>query len=353
MLEYLHSFGVKPGHIVAVQLPTSERFVALMQACIQIGAVFCPLSLRLPSVEPHLKILSPKLFISSTTTSYNVPPSSYSPSSFLVFTSGTTSTPKLVSLTLDDFHASARYAIQLCNLQPNDAWLLSLPLYHVGGLGIIFRCLLSGARIAFDPADPSITHLSYVPTQLYRAWPVYKNLKCILLGGAPIHNIPQELPIIASYGMTETASIILGRKHPPKINGHYYLGHSDKMKLVDGEIWIKNFATKDLGFHDPVEGFAIVGRKDNQFISGGENIQPEEIERALTSHPDVLEAIVVPKNDPEFGQRPVAFVRTLGFVSFHFLQTLLPKYKIPIAFYPLDETVFKPSRKQFFEYVNH
>ena len=69
------------------------------------------------------------------------------------------------------------------------------------------------------------------------------------------------------------------------------------------------FATKDLArWHD--EELFILGRKDNMFISGGENIQPEEIEKALLAHPQVLQAFVLPVDDAEYGQRPVAIVAT-------------------------------------------
>ena len=47
------------------------------------------------------------------------------------------------------------------------------------------------------------------------------------------------------------------------------------------------------------------------FISGGENIHPEEIEKALMMIDGVLEALVVPVNDDEYGQRPVAFIKTV------------------------------------------
>ena len=51
------------------------------------------------------------------------------------------------------------------------------------------------------------------------------------------------------------------------------------------------------------------GAKDNMFISGGENISPEEIEQVLHTFPEVQESIVVPVPDSRFGQRPVAFIR--------------------------------------------
>ena len=61
------------------------------------------------------------------------------------------------------------------------------------------------------------------------------------------------------------------------------------------------------------EGYlTVTGRRDNMFISGGENIHPEEIEKALLSIKGVAQAIVVPKEDKEFGQRPIAFIKFAG-----------------------------------------
>jgi len=374
----LTSKGLQPGHILAVHLPTSLQFISLLFASIRIGAIFAPLNLRLPetALQSQLKQLNPKLFISLSGIqiySNNKPP--LLPSSFLLFTSGSNGSPKLVNLSLDNLLSSAKSTIMATNLQPRDTWLLSLPLYHVGGLSILFRCFLSGAALTTDPTNQSITHLSYVPTQLYRSWPIYPRLKTILLSGAPIHEVPEKLPIMAAYGMTETASMILGQKKPIQKEGFIFLGlpHLGKQMSLseDGEILVKGdslfqgywngielqkpeewFPTNDLGLFDPTAGFAIVGRKDNQFISGGENIQPEEIERELLTHPTILDAIVVPKKDAEYGVRPVAFVRASGEIDEkslrNYLLERLPKYKIPCSFSPLEEGLeIKPSRKKY------
>jgi O-succinylbenzoic acid--CoA ligase len=90
------------------------------------------------------------------------------------------------------------------------------------------------------------------------------------------------------------------------------------------------------------------------FISGGENIQPEEVERALSELPEIEEALVVPVADPEFGERPVAYVRFRSAtvpdeVVRERLALRLPKYKIPRAFLPWPDDVDsgrKPDRVQ-------
>src|SRR5665213_2838031 len=88
------------------------------------------------------------------------------------------------------------------------------------------------------------------------------------------------------------------------------------------------------------EGYlTVTGRRDSMFISGGENIHPEEIEKALLSIKGITEAIVVPKDDKEFGQRPIAFIKFTGepLEEDHLikcLQSILPSFKIPTAFFP-------------------
>jgi O-succinylbenzoic acid--CoA ligase len=406
---FLREKNVQPGDRVAAQLETGPFFISLLVATLRLGALFCPLSLRLPSIEPHLHRLGAKLcFTTHTCTTLPASASSSRRSELLLFTSGTTGTPKIACLPQRSLEASAISATSTLDLRPADAWLLSLPLYHVGGLGIIFRCLHARACMTFSGAEA--THISYVPTQLYRGWPVAKRLRCLLLGGAPIAQVPRELPIVCSYGMTETASLVLadGRPLPGK-----------EVKLVDGEIFVRGdsmfsgyweqaeheepiakvhgcrkpmilspfpraseacpvcidgglpgkageemqtdtglkgrfyapktfaigsggwFATNDLGRFENNQ-FVITGRKDRQFISGGENIQPEEIELALLEHPDVLEAVVSAKPDPEFGMRPIAHIRTLNaHVDLRaFLLKKLPKHKLPVEFLPMPE-VFK------------
>ncbi|MDQ3864187.1 MAG: AMP-binding protein, partial [Actinomycetota bacterium] len=100
------------------------------------------------------------------------------------------------------------------------------------------------------------------------------------------------------------------------------------------------FHTGDLGELDENGYLRVRGRMDNLFISGGENIQPEEIEEALCRLEGIHEAVVVPVPDEEFGARPVAFVRTddgeLEDLA-RKLEPVLPRFKIPISFHPWPE----------------
>lgn len=277
------------------------------------------------------------------------------PKSLLLYTSGSTGNPKIAILSLANLLANAKTAIPAIDLRPGDQYRLTLPLHHVGGIGILIRCILARATIVIDDS-PDITHLSYIPTHLYRATPIYKKLKCLLLGGAPIQKIPEHLPIYTTYGLTEMASMVT-------LNGISLPNREIKLG-EDGEIFVKGpslfqgylgeppqtgwFATKDLG-RFVNKKLEILGRKDWMFISGGENIQPEEIEKHLAAFPEVIEAAILPIDDPEFGQRPVAVISANEKFSLQEMQKrlreYLPKYKIPIALYFIDEMPKKNNLK--------
>jgi O-succinylbenzoic acid--CoA ligase len=94
------------------------------------------------------------------------------------------------------------------------------------------------------------------------------------------------------------------------------------------------------------------------FISGGENIQPEEIESVLLGVDGVTAATVVPIDDDEYGKQPVAFVELAGGLTQRRIRSLLeeelPRFKIPVAFwhYPEAGDEWKPSRSALTELAN-
>lgn len=324
----------------------------------------------------------------------------------VVFTSGSTGSPKAALLTVGNHVFNALGSNRNIPLVPGDRWLLALPLYHVGGLGIMVRCFLAGATVVLPwPKEAlghaldagGITHVSLVATQLLRLMrdetaPALDGLKAMLLGGSAIpaslldEAVARDLPVHTTYGMTEMASQVTttppgasvallqtsGRVLPYRelriaedgeilVRGpalfRGYLDGGQLRSAVDADGW---FHTKDLGTLD-ADGFLHVrGRKDHQFISGGENIQPEAIEHALVQIDGVRRAVVVPVPDDEFGQRPVAFLDAEPFpeeaVLHRRLAALLPRFMIPDAFYPwpepaggmkIDRQVFREAALQW------
>ena len=110
------------------------------------------------------------------------------------------------------------------------------------------------------------------------------------------------------------------------------------------------FATGDRGYFDDEQRLVVLGRRDNQFISGGENIYPEEIERALLSLPGVHQAVVVDIPNSEYGRRPVAFVDCDTFIPHEWLPSLsqsLPRFKLPDTFLAMPlQSGLKPNRHE-------
>jgi len=319
----------------------------------------------------------------------------------VVFTSGSSGEPKAALHLMRNHYFSALGSNQNIPFETGDVWLLSLPLFHVGGLAILFRSLIDGAAVAIPKdmkdipqalRDYPVTHLSLVATQLLRLLkidaliPRLQKLKAILLGGSAFPEsliercIALNLPIHVSYGSTEMSSQITTtavNEAPEKLFTAGRLLPYRELKIAgDGEILVRGetlfagyvqgerlhlplrqngwFATGDLG-ELTVDGYLIVrGRKDNLFISGGENIHPEEIEKELLEYPGIENAVVVPVPDAEFGYRPVAFIRWQKAtdadqtdLTTH-LRKKLSGLKIPVRFFDWPEEEgerMKPERR--------
>lgn len=315
--------------------------------------------------------------------------------SLVLYTSSSISFSKACNLEILGLFISAKTVCTETKLNHDSNVYLCLPLFHVAGISLVLRAFLKAATLYLpkhglieDLSLHPITHVSLVPTQLYhllqetgkKMGKIVKHMKCLLVGGAPIgQNLlkkakKNQLPLYITYGMTEAGSSIFIKKNPIIENGRTYLGMplphlqvslSDQNELlVKGTSLFKGylqrgelslplqkmgwFSTKDLARYFPDKGFCILGRKDHQFISGGENVQPEYIEQELMSLEDVIEAIVVPIQDAEFGQRPVAFIQTKIEKKkiIESLRKKLPKYQIPIHFFDLKTAGFGEIKRK-------
>lgn len=341
-------------------------------------------------------------FSAKITACYPFPMLNFEQAATLTLTSGSTGKPKAVVHAISAHLANAEGVCELMEFEKSHSWLLTLPLFHVSGQGIIWRWLLKGATLYIDENKATffdtlrqVTHSSLVPTQLQR----YLNglnapvSQCCLLGGTAI---PSELiknaqqygiTTFSGYGMTEMASTICATKNALDSAG-VPLKHRD-IKLDKGEIWVRGkplalgywqkngsiqplvnqegwFQTKDRGEWNHHKQLIIKGRLDNMFISGGENIQPEEIERVIFQSNLVEQVFILPRADAEFGQRPVAIVqfRTANFTENlnclkNWLSDKLEKFKQPIDYFPLDvekyqkQGTIKISRSQLQQDLNN
>jgi O-succinylbenzoic acid--CoA ligase len=283
----------------------------------------------------------------------------------ILFTSGTTGTPKAALLPLECHLAAARAANEVLGVEASSRFVCALPMFHVGGLAIAFRCQLAGATLLlherFDARAVArdllagATHASLVANSLARVLEVCDrfppSVRAVLIGGGPIPAPLLErarragLPVLESYGMTETASMVtcegvplpgmearvvggeIEVRGPALMRG--YLGHEP----VSG--W---FRTGDLGSIDSHGRLVVHARRGDLIISGGENVYPAEVEGALLAHPGVREAAVLPAPDERWGQVGVAYVSGTASenVLRDFLRERLARYKIPARFVFLE-----------------
>lgn len=389
----LKAQGIGKGERVAFVSHNAFEEIVNLWALWHLGATVGLLSPRLPQKEIQQQIQK----LQCQTFKFSEQPRTREENKDLIFalenpatimlTSGSSGEPKAVVHTLGHHYFNALGSNQRIPLKSGDRWLLSLPLYHVSGMGILWRCFLGGATVVLplskniirDIQHFRITHISLVTTQLIRLLAekknhrLLRNLKCVLLGGGPISTDllktcqKLKLPVYISYGLTEMGSQVATSQ---KGGRHVRVLPYRELKIKTGEICVRGktlfkgyfknktllsavdqdgwFHTGDLGSYSTKQGLKVLGRKDNMFISGGENIYPEEIEKALLDC-GIEQAVVIPKTDKIFGKRPVAFIKPLKNVAKlkNKLAKTLPKFKIPDQFLLLPTSIgIKPNRSQ-------
>jgi len=275
----------------------------------------------------------------------------------VVYTSGTTGSPKGVILSRRAFAAAAAASAANLGWRDDDRWLLDLPVAHVGGLSIVTRCLLARTTVVLPDRGEEgvartiatverdrVTLLSLVPTQLRRllgarpAWDPPEHVRAILVGGAPAPTplleqaADRAWPVLPTYGLTECCSQVATQR--PDTNNRGGLGAGPplpgmQVRIRDGEIQVRSaalftgylpppsdapflddgwFATGDRGELDAEGNLHPRGRLDDVIVSGGENVDPLEVELALESQDGVREACVFGVPDEEWGERVVAAV---------------------------------------------
>ena len=349
----LAAHGVRRGSTAALTMHARREQVVLVHALMKVGAKLLPLGPRLTAVERAGIVAAEEPIVDLddagqlTQTEADMPllgEHDMDEVCARVLTSGSSGVPRPIGLTYGNFLWSAVGSAFNIGVEPEDRWLCCMPLSHIAGLGIVMRSVIYGTtavvhdgfdvdRVGVALESDGITVVSLVATMLTRLLDAGTDLsgpRAILVGGGPVPAEPLEeaiakgATVVQTYGLTETCSQVttlapaeasrkLGSAGRPLLTTH--------LRIVDGEILVQGptvapgsadadgwLHTGDLGQIDE-EGFLYVeDRIDDMIVSGGENVVPAEVEEVLLRHPEVADAAVVGREDPEWQQAVTAVV---------------------------------------------
>lgn len=329
---------------------------------------------RLPikTKKSLLESMRPSMYVddSGETTKLNDPVAVSPGDALVMLTSGTTGNPKGVILTHESIKQSIKLTHSYLNVDPShDGWLLMLPPYHIGGLMVILRSILTNTRLKYlkeitaqnvkNALAEGYNLTACVPTSLDRL----KELpfKAILVG-AMAYSGGKLKNLVHTYGMTETCSGVVYNGEPLKnvkieidqftdeisIKSptlfRAYRNHPDHyLKMTPEGFDPKDsrgfFLTKDIGFFDDENKLKIIGRSDEVIITGGEKVWPQKVENALTKLPNVKEAAIVGLPDQKWGSSVTALIVYDQDRPTYNYQTLKKLLKDELAFYEIPKTV--------------
>jgi long-chain acyl-CoA synthetase len=338
-----------------------------------------------------------------------VVPAQNEPAMFL-YTSGSTGKPKGVVLT----HRSHIWVVET-RLEGQDLarhrYLIAAPLYHMNALALSKLACAAHATIVLLPQFTAAAYLDaierYRCTWLTAVPPMIamilresellartdlSSVEFVRMGSAPVsaalmQALTRALPhakVTNAYGTTEAGPVVFG-PHPQNLpQPEMSVGYPHpkvQLRLVDGDnrdaeqgVLEMKCPAVMLGYHNrpdvpsplTADGFYVtgdvfrrdangfhyfLGRTDDMFVSGGENIYPTDVERMLERHADVAQAAVVPVDDEIKGQKPVAFVvrkpgrRPRADDIKHFALANAPAYQHPRFVWFIDELPLASTNK--------
>jgi O-succinylbenzoic acid--CoA ligase len=420
--------GIQAGDRIALLLGNSAEFATIAHGAPRIGAVVVPLNLRLAvrelawqltDVGARLLLCDSPRTATADTVQGLVPglesvavhdlvdgaarPGALSgvlrqpmdPAALhtIIYTSGTSGRAKGAMLTHGNHWWSAIGSVLNLGLHHDDSWLAVLPLFHVGGLAILVRSVIYGVPVVlhdrFDPVavneaidQQGVTCVSLVSAMLRQVLdarggrPVPATLRCVLLGGGPVpvalleRCAGQGIPVIQTYGLTETASQVatlapadalrkpgsagkpllptelrIDRDGAPAPSagvgeilvrgptvGIGYVDRPEETRRAFRDGWLH---TGDVGYLDAEGYLYVLDRREDLIVSGGENVYPAEVEAALLEHPAIEDAGVVGVPDPQWGEVPAAVVKRRADsaldagTAIAFCESRLARYKVP------------------------
>lgn len=347
-----------PAQIVAIAGNSLELALSAV-ACAAAGLALLPLDpataeRRWPVLQKlggaQLRRSDPPPADLPPTARQTLPPANRRGLALVIATSGSEGAPKAVLLTQGNLDAAAHASNLHLPLSRGAFWLDCLPLHHIGGMAILYRCLRAGAGVllhdGFDAAAVwrdlhahPVSHISLVPAMLARLLdhagkqPAPPGLRYALIGGAALSRplferaLAQGWPLCPSWGMSETAAQAATLRLPGadwregevgaplpglqvrraadgrlEVRGAQvcaaYLGQSDETGSPCHEGWLR---TADLGHISASGQLTLLGRADDVFISGGVKVHPTEVESCLAACPGVLDVAVTALPDPVWG----------------------------------------------------
>lgn len=266
-----------------------------------------------------------------------------------ISTSGSHAKPKIALISYQNIVSHCQNFYQRVPMPPSSLWLNCMPLQHIAGLMIIYRCALSSStmllhdhfnatKIWADLHQYPVSHISLVPAMLAQLLKIQSeadnasipdSLKYVIVGGdaltAELHQaaLDKGWPVLISYGMTEaTSTIALGDNAAQlrPLDGFELYTDTNNVLSVRGDMVISSYAVGpkdcfDKGWFRTSDRVIIrqgmlevLGRNDYMIISGGENLSPEYIESLLIKAPMIKDIAVGSVIDEVWGHSIAALV---------------------------------------------
>jgi O-succinylbenzoic acid--CoA ligase len=364
----LRSADVAAGGIVGCAAGALDLALAAV-ACSAAGTALLPLDpLTAPGAWPRLQELAGGRLHCLRTRSGDWPLDRGAPApavgpddpddlALVIASSGSEGEPKAVMLTAGNLAAAVAASQQRLPLAAGDVWLGCLPLHHIGGISLLYRCLRAGATLLLhgsfsapeiwrDLNEQAVSHISLVPVMLARLLdvaggrPPPASLRHALIGGGALSRplceraLAAGWPIRPSWGLSESAAQAATLLSPyeewwPGLVGEPLPGLSARI-AADGRICLRGaqvmagylnpeqrpgfglidgwLITGDLGDIDAAGRLSIHGRADDLLVSGGVNVHPAEVEDCLAACPGVRDVAVTAIADAEWGESLLALV---------------------------------------------
>jgi O-succinylbenzoic acid--CoA ligase len=342
------------AHEGKAMLRGSQRVVPLLASnTLQaVLALYALLDARMPVLLLHPKATAAE-HAAEIAAAERAAPSLPADAAVILHTSGTTARPRGVVLTRSALLTSAHASASNLGWQPDDCWLAAMPIARIGGLSILTRCLIARRRVAlfsaFDAeqlpawiAQTRATLVSLVPTMLalvferHPAWTTPPFVRAVLVGGAAAsprllgEATRRSVPVVITYGCTETSSQIVATPYACRFAaadsgvGRALAGAD--VRVVDGRIEARGamrmagylgeqplaadawFDTGDLGEFDSAGNLHLLARRHDLIVTGGDNVAPLEVERALEALPGIRAAAVFGVPDETWGEIVAAVV---------------------------------------------